>query len=455
MQAITISFDPTSPFTAPTGGEQPPPEPEVSPIERQRRAIAEALGADVRTANAGWVRLMREGVIAHLRVRRWRALVKSDWADFGLSGWLADDDLPEGATPEQKQQATATRKKLDEIFKRGERRLLPKPLFDQLNSVESNARKCVERYSYRTHWGYFIPATVYAELKTALAVYEAQYFGLRDEIAQGYDRIFTTLTLDYTRQATTAWLVSRGKSDTRSLSLLEQAELGRFKQEFVQSIVRHLPSKEEIYDSFGFDLELSYIPLPSLLAEDEAERERIQAARDLESERERMVKQMQRDVIAEAERQKIEMVDGFYRDLVRGLRAEVYTVCTDVLAAIEKNGGKLVGPSASRLKNMMAQVEKLNFMGDRAMTASMDKLRPYLAQAAVRRDMDDISRVLRSIATVTRATLLDLGEAPRSARDWGVADIPTPELVRRAQRDLDLPDIQIDPLPQSQPLRFM
>jgi hypothetical protein len=45
---------------------------------------------------------------------------------------------------------------------------------------------------------------------------------------------------------------------------------------------------------------------------------------------------------------------------------------------------------------------------------------------------------------VTRATLLDLGGPPRRARDLGIPDEPTPELIRRARRGLGFADEPAD-----------
>ncbi len=52
------------------------------------------------------------------------------------------------------------------------------------------------------------------------------------------------------------------------------------------------------------------------------------------------------------------------------------------------------------------------------------------------RSLLSIERTLKSIATVTRQTLVDLGQRPRSARDLGVPDEPTPGDLYLARRQL-------------------
>ena len=50
----------------------------------------------------------------------------------------------------------------------------------------------------------------------------------------------------------------------------------------------------------------------------------------------------------------------------------------------------------------------------------------------------DIQRTLRAVATITRATLLDLEEEPRVARDIAIPDFPTDSSVRQARAELGL-----------------
>src|SRR5690348_18290300 len=96
----------------------------LSPLERRRAAIAQALGlpADaVHPVEPRWLRLMQDGVLVALHIRRWRATARLTWEDLGLPGANLPDDAGRVAS-------------LDDLLHLGDKRLLPKPYFDQLNS---------------------------------------------------------------------------------------------------------------------------------------------------------------------------------------------------------------------------------------------------------------------------------------------------------------------------------
>ena len=148
---------------------------------------------------------------------------------------------------------------------------------------------------------------------------------------------------------------------------------------------------------------------------------------------------MERDVLRHAQAQKEALVDGFLRDLVGQLRTLVYEATTDVLASIQTQQ-RLGGKSATQLRHLVGQVGRLNFFGDAELDAAIGRLEALIAPPAPARDLAELQAALQATATVTRAVLLDLGQAPRSARALGVADTPTPALLRRARRALGLPD---------------
>jgi hypothetical protein len=82
----------------------------------------------------------------------------------------------------------------------------------------------------------------------------------------------------------------------------------------------------------------------------------------------------------------------------------------------------------------------------------VEELRYQVNQRAQDRSAQEIERVLRDVATVARATLIGLGEQPRSARDVGVPDEPPPEMVRQIRcwrfqetESLELPGLDTTP----------
>jgi hypothetical protein len=245
---------------------------------------------------------------------------------------------------------------------------------------------------------------------------------------------------------------------------------GEFAARFVEEVSRQIPTREAFYASFYFDVELEYVPLPSLLAEEQAEAERIHAqaraeqgrremqlrleqervwaqeeriraevaaARSAAAWKEQLMREMHREVVEQARRKKEQVVDSFLRDVVAQLRTLVYEVVTDVLASLQKNN-RLHPRSVVQLRNLIERVERLNFAGDADLGAMIEGVRAELDVAAKDRSLREIEAALQDIAIVTRSTLIALGERPRSARMPGVPDEPAPVLVRTARGRLGL-----------------
>ena len=425
----------------------------MSEMERMRLALAEALGEDpdaIQASNPRWLALMREGVLVSLHIGRWRAKTRLSWHDLGI-------ELEEEADRE-----------LQKIVDLGHKKLLPASLLKELDAIESAARKWLEKKAVRTYWGFFVPVTAYVEWKEINEEHRSRYFAVRDRIVRDYQALVAEVVAGYRVAAQGAY---------RRLKALHPEALERFPnvdafvEAFVQGIQVHIPPAEVIRDSFYFETELRYVPLPSLMAEEWAERERIEAQAAAERERlelqlqverewawaereklraevqaarsaaewkERLMREMHRDVVEQARRQKEELVDGFLRDLVVQLRSLVYEATTDVLAAIKRND-RLPPRSVVQLRNLVEQVRSLNFYGDQEIEAMINRV-AFQVDGVQDRNLAEIQSSLRDIATVVRASLIGLGEKPRGARSLGVADEPTPEMVRRARRGLGLED---------------
>src|SRR5439155_23387857 len=139
------------------------------------------------------------------------------------------------------------------------------------------------------------------------------------------------------------------------------------------TIRKAIRSKHEVEDSFSYAVERSIIPLPSLLAQDleqadrlyadrairdaqvRAEIEKIEAERRLEqqrvwteeqqerekrylalqAERDRIAQQqaMERDILEAARRDKEKLLRQFYTDVVGQINDQVQLVCSNVLSS--------------------------------------------------------------------------------------------------------------------------
>ena len=434
-----------------------------------RLALAQALGEDpdaIAATNPRWLELMREGVLVRLHIGRWRARTTLRWRDLGIAPGRGEEEQV-----------------LHELLELGHKYLLPRDDLRALDSADSSARKWLERCAFRTYWGFFVPVTAYGEWKAGNEDFKRQYLAIRDRLAANYERTVARVLARYRVAARAAYRRLR-RLDPEAVAELD-AET--FAERFVAEIARQIPSRDDFYASFYFDVELAYVPLPSLLAEEQAESERVRAearadaerlglalhldrerawaeearlraevdaARDAAAWKEQLMRQMHAEVVTQARQQKEQVVDSFLRDVVAQLRTLAYEAATDVLASLQKNG-RLHSRSVVQLRNLVEQVERLNFAGDADLDAMLAGVRMQLDLAAEDRSVREVERVLRDVAVVTRSTLIGLGEQPRSARSLGVPDQPAPELVRTARGRLSLGEsAQALPLPgMPEPIR--
>lgn len=399
-------------------------------IQEALERIEDQLGIErdtVRVLQARWSQLMREGVLMTLHIGRWRAQTQLNWGDLGLK--MGGEEAAE----------------TDGLFNLGVKRLLPAKLMREADSIDSAARIALARLSYRTHWGHFVPATAYAEVRQVIDEYRTRYMELRDRIVGDYDQIVTDLRQAYYRQAIA--------SHSRLVALTGEngSSPDEWATNFANGIVAQIPSKEQIRSSFIFDVELTYIPLPDMLAQEEAaaqaiqeaaavtaaeheaelaviaERERtaayeeearrqvayaeVRAAESAAQAKERLMRQMHQDVIAEAQRKKEEVIDGFLADIRGQLHSLIHDACLNVLAALE--AGKLHGRHMVQLQHMIETVGALNFFGDKDAEATIRRVRAEILPYAVADvDRGTAGDLLRQITTVTRQQLIGLGQRP-------------------------------------------
>ena len=430
-------------------------------LERQKNELARILNVDgIKTGNPKWLALMREGVVVKLHVRRWRAKSRLDMADLGLPSEA--DDL------------------IGDLLNLGDKRLLPKDLAARLEAIESAGRKALDRNGFATFWGTFIPASNFDAWKTENDSHKQRYLDARNELRDSYTDIVAQLTDAYRGAARAAFRRAKaldrgmGQPMTRLEAQRHLLDEDLFVNTFVRRITRQIPTENQIYDSFGWEEEFTYIPLPSLLAEDAAEKDRIQAERATERQREQLERddlwrtitirdeadrarrdalaRMNEEVTAEARQKKQQMIDGFLADLVKQLRATIYEATTDILATMQKNQGKLHPRSVVQLRNLIEQVGQMNFFGDTETDAMIRRVRSIFDQRPEIRNAADLQIALRDVAIITRASLLDLGEQPRASRIIGDEDT-TPAEIAIARHRLNLDGAAADPVAIELPAR--
>jgi len=236
-------------------------------ISEAVQELQRVLGVDnIVEAEADWLKLMQEGVTARLHVRRWRAKATLELSDLGLTLTGSDEQRSFG-----------------DLLKLGEKRLLPADLVKELESLESAGRKALERAGYATYWGILIPAGNFNKWAAENADYRRRYLALGERIVAEYDAIRAQLLQEYEAAGRAAYRRLR-ILDPGSMSPKERLDEWYFVDNFCARVESLIPSRDYIARSFSWESEFSYIPLPGLLAADQAQAERERERRRLEVE---------------------------------------------------------------------------------------------------------------------------------------------------------------------------
>ena len=392
---------------------------------RKEQAIATILGESA-FQQVDWRMLMQEGVMVRVIIRRCRFTAKLELADLGVTI-----------------QDSRVRLAVSRTLVLGEKRLLPERYMTSLSRIESGARRLLAKSSFHTELGSFIPVTAYEAWKDETDAYKSRYFALRDEILLNHEELVQQILDDYRTVARDTYR----RIQEVNPDVLTESE-GTFVQSYCDRIIALIPDQDRIQESFGFEIELiDGVKRMNELTEEEGttslsarsglpEQLRSQArTRDWQRE------QMQRDLLLQAQEKKKSVVDVFLSTIVSQLRSLTYDAMTDVLASMERRGDGTFPPrSVVQLKNLVSHIAQLNFYGDQEIERTMAHIQGIIDQqpAKRQRDLAGIREKVRAIATVTRATLLDLDQEPRSARDWDIPDVPTAMNVRQARQELGL-----------------
>ena len=348
--------------------------------------------------------LTRCGVLVDLTIGFWRAKTVLTHRDLGL---------PEPKTPQEK---AAFR----ELMTLGTRNLMPAEIIERLNSNDSGARKCLKEHAYRTRWGHWVDLGRYPRWKTLNQEFARTHLEIRDEVCapkkwieirQWCDNRYAVAAHNaYDRLARVAPSVLKAEDGHR----LTRDE---FVHQYVTRALLKMPTREQVYASFAYTVQLSYIPLPSMLARDIAEKERVEAARLLErtaenailhGERTRQLSEMDNDVTANAAANSPSVVQEFVRDLQMQCVSSVLAKIESVQQSVEKNDNALVGKSATQLKNALASYRAMNLTGHPRLDEKVARLAEMMGSAPDKRQLSVIVAMLDEIAAIAKQTLAAL-----------------------------------------------
>src|SRR6266566_3168274 len=401
---------------------------------------------------------MKDGVVVQLSVSRPRFFKKLSLEDLGLKVNL---DL---ATSEEALRV------ITDYFHLGRRSLLPREWQDRLANVENNARYCLKKHSLKSHWGAFIPIREYSAWKTENAEHEASFWKLREELLEHYDALCEEVLADFRLLAEDSWRRVLVGSSIKAASMVERETIAQILQRLhveegkdafldaYQVTIRHaLPSRLEIEEAFAYHMEIGVIPLPSLLAHDiqhadslyqeralrdarvRAELDALERQREVEmrklsakaqeereqrylrlraeQERLRLQQEMERDVLANAQAEKERLMREFYSGIVTQINELIRDVTGNVLESLEEHDGILRGPVSNQLRNLIGQLDRLNFMNDQTLMRQIERIQSVIPSQAeseqarkglARIDTSQMQHVVRQVHDAANEVLISL-----------------------------------------------
>ena len=349
------------------------------------RSIQERTGeSQIRPLVVDWRRWMTEGVIVGVHISRWRGNVSLRMEDLGMGEELADSEA-------------------QEMLLLGKKLVMVPEFKKQFDSLEVRARATIKRYGFATHWGTFVPATAYSEMKAELTALKEQYMELAARYCGEYETHISSMQEIYRRIATRAYERFMRENPAAVAGASQREWVGIY----VYEVMRRIPVKEALLASFAFDWDLSYIPLPTMIAEEEAAAAGIRNAVALKRE-------MDRDVQARAKAQKEELIDDFFAQVKAQINALVYDTCMDVIASLQ--GRENVHPrSIVQLNNLVENLQRLNFWGDEDVTEAIKKFRGITSGYSTR-GSGEVTKILTGVLNQARETIQELGVRPENSR---------------------------------------
>ncbi len=356
-----------------------------------------------------WKALMGEGVVVKLHIRRVRFRKRLQFEDLGIH--FGDEE---------------TAQKMHEVFRLGMKNLLTKEYLDEIEQIEYRARKLLTAYSYETVWGPFIPVTAYSTFREQMDALELAYYAVRDKLLANYPTVMKQVLENYVRAARQAYRILN-QLDPEALSERERQREIFYLAAVRRKVRRMLPSQDDIRQSFAFEISPTYIDLPLLAGESretdtdsvpqekkrtieditEAEQRELRWRQASAKDRQMMMRAMNEDVVRKAREQKEQRIDQFFTTVITHLRGLLYEATTNVLASLKKHE-RLQPRAVVQLKNLVENLEQLNFYGDKDVERAMKLIESLIERPREERDLDLIEQRLRQIATVMRSTLLSL-----------------------------------------------
>jgi len=249
-----------------------------------------------------------------------------------------------------------------------------------------------------------------------------QYMAEAARLAGKYDELYRIALADAATFADDAFarLLREGNAPTDD------------QQEFIENYVlrplrRRFPSRAKMESDFKVEWTREFLPLASVLAEDQAKATQILAdamsAEKAAVELARAKTEVERDVI-ESRRAMIGQFRDFVSDMEGGVRSLIYERTVDALAILDRNDGVLPEVTARNMVDIIKSMDALQFgVPDEELEQQMGRLRTAIAIAprtqreANASNTEAVFEGMARVAAGLRLALNEIGRPPANRRE--------------------------------------
>lgn len=342
-------------------------------------ALAEKIGEKeeiIQPRNVQWAaEVVKKGVIVEVHIGRIRFMRKMTKEDLGLD--ITDVDFQNFAA---------------EYLDFGSKLLLPKRILHLFDKIEGRGRRNLERYSFQTPWGWFVPSTAYQKWKEENEKFKAEYLEQTRKLAEDIGMLKAEILNEY--------IAAAGKLYERTMKL---RPLDAFIKEFLHNLESQIPTGTEILNAFYYKEEIFYIPLPSEVEEEFLRAETLRkdtaviyAKTQAEIDKTRAEAEMHKDAVKVMLETKKQKVDSLLDTVSSDLRGAIYSTLKDALGSIKKKA-VITSGSVKSLRCLIEKTRLMNFMGDEEIEAALVKIDEAL-QAKHRGSVQNTATIFKGIA---------------------------------------------------------
>lgn len=406
--------------------------------------LSRLFGEDVKALRPQWERIFAEdAVVINVHLHAWRGTTRQVDIDIDPAG----------------------RKVFGRLLRAGQKLLMPEEVAKRMAAIDSRARAIVAdpRTGICSHWGQLWPLTTFEENMARLRECEKEWYFCRDVLA-GSDEAYTTFVNlmqgEYREHAQELWKsIPSGQSEAA------------FVDGYVQRYLAQVPSREEIYNSFRFRVELQYIPTPAELEADRQkaeisrlshedqlrlarinkdisraeEEERLSRARasaavaaaaaveaetDYEQ-RKRLVQEMHRQVVESQRVVLEEQMEEMVAQVAINMRAAIFDLATNVVAYLSNTENRglhqrqvlQVKNTIKTLRKFSAWINGKDVESEKAITLLQNVIKQSSTQRT--QSSDDLRALFLALSASARASLIALGSDPLGINEkdvWGQAN---------------------------------